>query len=234
MKGELQYGDTVIPYDIIQTKRKKTLQIFVEKDIVVVRAPESQNLSEITQLLQNRAGWIFNSQLKLKDRKTVVNKLENSFLYLGKNIPYTVYTLEENNKIILKKNLFEIFTKSESINHIEIRRMYHDWLLLKYAPYIEKKIKQFSNILNVKSEGFQIKNLKSKWGSVTVHNTIHLNLHLLKAPKKMIDYVILHELLHLKVKGHKHEFWTNLGKFMPDYEKRKTWLNQNYVEILES
>ena len=47
----------------------------------------------------------------------------------------------------------------------------------------------------------------------------------------MIDYVILHELLHLKVKGHKHEFWTNLGKFMPDYEKRKTWLNQNYVEI---
>lgn len=234
MKGKLQYGSTIIPYNIIQTKRKKTLQIFVEKDIVVVRAPESQNLSEITQLLQNRAGWIFTSQLKLKDRKTVVNKSENSFLYLGKNIPYTVYTLEENNKIILNKNFFEIFTKSESINHIEIRRMYYDWLLLKYTPYIEKKFKRFSKILTVKPKGFQIKNLKSKWGSATVCNTIHLSLHLLKTPKKMIDYVILHELLHLKIKGHKHEFWSNLEKFMPDYEKRKTWLDQNHVEILES
>ena len=234
MKGKLQYGSTIIPYNIIQTKRKKTLQIFVEEDIVVVRAPESQNLSEITQLLQNRAGWIFNSQLKLKDRKINVSQYDTSFMYLGKNIPYTVYTLRENDALILKKNLFEIFTKSQSLDSVKAKKIYRDWLLSKYTPYIEKKIKHFSEILNVKSEGFQIKNLKSKWGSATMRNTIHLNLHVLKAPKKMIDYVILHELVHLKIKGHRYEFWTYLEKFMPDYEKRKAWLDRNYIEILKS
>ncbi len=234
MKGKFRYGDTIIPYNIIQTKRKKTLQIFVEKDMVEVRAPESNTVQEITQLLQNKAAWIFNSQLKLKDRKIHVGQTKNSFLYLGKDIPYVVHTLKEDNKIILKNNVFQVFTTSKSITCIRIKKMYHDWLLLKYSPYIEKRIKFFSEMLDVTPREFRIKNLKSKWGSTTVLNIIHLNLHLLKVPRKMIDYIILHELIHLKIKGHRYEFWNYLQKFMPDYEKRKAWLDRNYVEILES
>ena len=234
MKGKLRYGNTIIPYDIIQTKRKKTLQIFVEKDRVEIRAPESKTLSEITQLLQNRVRWIFNSQLKLKNRKVNIGQTKNSFLYLGKDIPYVVYTLKEDNKIMLKNNTFQVFTTSKSITAIRIKKMYHDWLLLKYIPHIEKRIEFFSEMLNVKPRGVKIKNLKSKWGSATVSNTIHLNLHLLKVPRKIIDYVIVHELIHLKIQGHGYEFWSYLQKFMPDYEKRKTWLDQNYVEILRN
>ena len=234
MKGELRYGGTVIPYDIIQTKRKKTLQIFVEKDRVEVRAPESKTIFEITQILQNRVGWIFKSQLSLKDRKTDVGPSKDSFLYLGKNIPYVVHILQKEDKIILENNLFQISTTSKSINYIKLRKIYYDWLLIKYMPYIKKRIEYFSKILDVKPNGLQIKNLKSKWGSVTISNVINLNLHLLKTPRKMIDYVILHELVHLKIKGHRYEFWAYLGKFMPDYEKRKLWLNKNYIEILRS
>ena len=234
MKGELRYGGTVIPYDIIQTKRKKTLQIFVEKDRVEVRAPESKTICEITQMLQNRVSWIFKSQLSLKDRKTDVGPSKDSFLYLGKNIPYVVHILQKEDKMILENNLFQISTTSKSINYIKLRKIYYDWLLIKYMPYIKKRIEYFSKILDVKPNGLQIKNLKSKWGSVTLSNVIHLNLHLLKTPRKMIDYVILHELVHLKIKGHRYEFWAYLGKFMPDYEKRKLWLNKNYIEILRS
>ena len=110
--------------------------------------------------------------------------------------------------------------------------MYFDWLKSKYTPHIEKKIALFSKIIKVNPKGFKIKNLKSKWGSATYSGKINLNLHLLKTPKKMIDYVILHELAHLKIKGHKHEFWVFLESFMPDYEKRKMWLEQNGAEIL--
>ena len=234
MKGKLRYGDTIIPYDIIQTKRKKTLQIFVEKDRVEVRAPESKNISEITRLLEDRISWIFNSQLKLKDRKIDVDQSKNSLLYLGRYVPYTVHTLEKNDQMIFSNNIFQIYTKSESISHVKIKKMYYDWLVLKQTPYIKKKIRYFSKILNVEFQGFQIKNLKSKWGSMTTLNTIHLNLHLLKTPRKMIDYVILHELIHLKIKGHRYEFWLYLEKFMPDYEKRKAWLDQNHIEILRN
>lgn len=234
MQGKLKYGNTIIPYHVIQTKRKKTIQIFIEKDRVEVRAPKSKDISEIKQLLKNRSRWIFISQLKLKERKTDIISSEDSLLYLGENIPYSIFTLQKTNEIILMKNIFEIHTKSKSISEKKIKKMYFDWLTLQYTPYIKKNLKLFSKILNVKPKGFQIKDLKSKWGSATVSGHIHLNLHLLKTPRKMIDYVILHELTHLKIKGHRHEFWVFLESFMPDFEQRKKWLDENHVEILRS
>lgn len=232
MKGKLRYGDTIIPYNVIQTKRKKTLQIFIEKDRVEVRAPESKDISEIRQLLKNKSSWIFNSQLKLKERKTDIVSSKNSFLYLGKNIKYTVNTLQKNEKLELKNNSFQLFTKSKSLPKKKIKKMYFDWLLQKHTQYVEKKINYFAKILNVQPQGFQIKDMKTKWGSVTISGHIHLNSHLLKTPRKIIDYVILHELAHLKIKGHRHNFWVYLEKFMPDYEKRKKWLEKNQVEVL--
>jgi len=234
MKGKLRYGDSVIPYDIIQTKRKKTLQIFVEKDTVEVRAPSSKHISEIKKILKNRTRWIFNTQLKLKETKTDIKLARNSLLYLGKNIPVTVIPLQKKDQIIFKQKQFLIYTKAKSLSKNKIKKIYNDWLITKFTPYLEKKISLFSRILNVKPKGFQIKNLKSKWGSATTSGQIHLNLQLLKTPKKIIDYMILHELAHLQIKGHRHEFWVFLGSFMPDYEKRKTWLAQNGTEILKS
>lgn len=231
MKGRLRYGDVIIPYDVIQTKREKTMQIFIEKDRVEVRAPKSKDISEIRELLENRTSWIFNSQLKLKERKADVISSKDSLLYLGKNIPYKINTLQKTEKLILKNKIFQIFTKSKSISEKKIKKMYFDWLLQKYTPYVEKKIDHFAKVLNVNPKGFQIRDLKSKWGSLTVSGHVHLNLHLLKTSKKMIDYVILHELAHLKINGHRHEFWRFLEKFMPDYEKRKKWLDENDIEI---
>jgi predicted metal-dependent hydrolase len=233
MKGKLRYGDTIIPYSIIQTKRKKTMQIFIEKDTVEVIAPESKKISEIKDVLNTRVSWIFNSQLKLKERKIDVIHSENSLLYLGRNIPYIIKTLQKNEKIILKNKSFQIFTKSKSLSASKIKKIHDAWLVTKYQSYVEKKIKEFSELLNVNPTGYQIRIMKSKWGSATVSDNIHLNLHLLKTPRKMIDYVILHELAHLKIKGHRHEFWAYLEKFMPDYETRKNWLEVNQTEIMK-
>jgi predicted metal-dependent hydrolase len=72
-----------------------------------------------------------------------------------------------------------------------------------------------------------IKNLKNRWGSATKHNVINLNLNLLKAPECVIEYIILHELCHLKIKEHSHHFWDMLHKFMPDYQKKIEWLKRN-------
>ena len=141
--------------------------------------------------------------------------------------------MQKSDKIVFSKNTFEFSTKTKSLTENKLRKLFFDWLMMKYTPYIEKKIKQYSKMLDVIPNGFQIKNLKTKWGSATVSGDIHLNLHLLKAPRKMIDYVILHELAHLRIRGHGYDFWAYLGKFMPDYEKRKNWLEVNQVEILK-
>ena len=90
IKNKLQYGDTVIPYTVTQTKRKKTMQIFIEKDSVDVRAPESMELSKIKDVLKAKISWIFKQQLLLKERKPGIKITKKSFVYLGKPVPYSI------------------------------------------------------------------------------------------------------------------------------------------------
>ena len=116
----------------------------------------------------------------------------------------------------------------------KIQKMYLEWLQSKYSTFIERKFDLHSKKLQVKPKGYKIKNLESKWGSATALGLINLNVHLLKTPQKMIDYVILHELAHLRIRGHGYEYWRFLAKFMPDYEDRKRWLDQNQLEVLRS
>ena len=69
--------------------------------------------------------------------------------------------------------------------------------------------------------------LKNRWGSVTKKDTLNLNRNLMKAPNDIIDYIIIHELCHLKIQGHSHHFWSFLKQFVPDYQKKIDWLNRN-------
>jgi len=69
-------------------------------------------------------------------------------------------------------------------------------------------------------------------GSLTKNETINLNLNLMKAPEHVIDYIIIHELSHFKIKGHSHKFWTYVHNFVPDYEDQINWLAINASNIL--
>ena len=87
-------------------------------------------------------------------------------------------------------------------------------------------ILELTKSLTIKSTCIQppqtivLKNLKNRWGSVTKIDTINLNRNLIKAPEDIIDYIIIHELCHLKIHGHYHNFWSFLKQFVPDYQKK--------------
>ena len=73
---------------------------------------------------------------------------------------------------------------------------------------------------------FRIRQMKSRWGSCSPTGWITLNLLLIKTPQECIDYVIVHELCHLKVRGHGPRFWSLVEKFMADYKERRKELKK--------
>ena len=77
-----------------------------------------------------------------------------------------------------------------------------------------------------------LKNLKNRWGSVTKKYIINLNRNLIKAPDDIIDYIIIHELCHLKIQWHSHHFWSFLKQFVHDYKKKIDWLNRNSENLI--
>lgn len=75
-----------------------------------------------------------------------------------------------------------------------------------------------------------IKTLRNRWGSTTKDGIINLNSDLRKAPKDVIDYIIVHELCHLKVREHSQKFWRLVLRFMPNYYEKKRWLDKNGIK----
>jgi len=113
----------------------------------------------------------------------------------------------------IKQNLpkiREIEKNISSLNKEEIKILRE-----KAKNILPNKVENFSEIYNLKYKKLFLKNLKSRWGSCSSQNNINLNIHLAKLPEELIDYVILHELAHIKEKNHGKEFWGFLEKLSP-------------------
>ena len=94
----------------------------------------------------------------------------------------------------------------------------------------EVKVSEFSKF-GVTPSKIVIKNLKNRWGA-TKEGKVNLNYNLIKAPENVIDYIIIHELCHFKIKKHSHQFWNLLRKFVPDYKGKNEWLEINGKHLI--
>jgi predicted metal-dependent hydrolase len=130
----------------------------------------------------------------------------------------------------LEKNIiqFHITQKRHSIS--QLRQMYQKWLHNKAGVYLSTIIAKNHSIAG-KPLRITIKSLKGRWGSTTKTGEVILNANLMKAPTSVIEYVIIHELCHLKIKEHNQKFWNMVSKHSPKYQEHTKWLEVNGVSI---
>ena len=235
MIRKVRFGNVTIPYSIIKSNRRKTSQITVDKDSVVVRTPSSKTTSEIKKIVDGKKKWIFRKQLEFQKQNSVILKpsyLTGSKLpYLGRSLTLKILKNKKTESISLKKGMFIVSIKSKRSSKTQVKKIYQKWLMEKSSKLFETRISKISKKLKLKPRKIIIKNLKDRWGSATSDSTINLNMNLIKAPSSVIDYVILHELCHLKIKGHSYKFWQMVKRYMPNYEDQKRWLELNNVII---
>jgi hypothetical protein len=231
-KGKIQHGTITIPYYIIKSKRIKTSEIIVDSDRVTIRTPLNKNLSEIRRIVSDKASWIIKKQKEYKEAIPQIIKPtfeEGSTLpYLGRNYPLRI--LKENhseNNIDLIDGEFIIRIKSSketTDSKTVIKKLYEGWLIQNAQSLFKHKVEEYSEKLGVQPDKVNLKNLKNRWGSMTKEGSLNLNINVLKAPEDIIDYIILHELCHLKIKEHSHHYWDYLRRYMPDYQQKIDWL----------
>ena len=100
-------------------------------------------------------------------------------------------------------------------------------MILQADLLFKEKVSQYSKIIGVVPNRVIIKNKKNRWDSITKNKTVNLNVNLLKAPEDTINYIIIHNLCHLKIKGRSYQFWDYLKQFVPYYKQKVEWLRRN-------
>lgn len=107
---------------------------------------------------------------------------------------------------------------SESKRNVYIR---------KAKETITKRVSYFARLMGVSYRNITIREQKTRWGSCSSEKNLNFNWKLILAPPEVLDYVVVHELCHLKEMNHSKAFWDEVGKVMPEYETYKLWLKEN-------
>jgi predicted metal-dependent hydrolase len=214
------------PTRIIRSKRKTLSLTINENAELVIRAPLRLPIKKIQDFINEKESWINKKQTIIENQIKDVTSNQNKLLYLGSLFP-----------IIINQNAAKglIFSGEEFIvNSIEPNPLsisIKKWYKKKFREIAIPRVTYFAEQHNLMVNQVRIKNQKTMWGSCSSKNNINLNYLLLMAPMKVIDYVIIHELVHTIHRNHSVDFWSSVESIMPDYKEHKLWLKANGYKL---
>jgi len=231
---QIQYGTSRIAYSL-EFADRKTLGIKVHPDkSVQVIAPIDSTIDEVKQKVKSKAAWILKQQdfflsfhPLTPERKFVSGE---THLYLGKQ--YKLKIKEASSEDVkLHAGSLEVHVKDKT-DKKRIERLIKAWYKEKadqhFVELFEKNKKLASNF-HKKPTGLKYRWMDKRWGSCDKDGGIHLNLELIKAPKKCIEYVLVHELCHLVHLDHSRAFYELLEKLYPNWRETKNKLEKLMV-----
>jgi len=230
----VQYGRKKIGFEL-QFSARQTLAIDVHPDLsVVVTAPTDSDYEVIEQKVKKRAPWIVQQQRffetylpPIPTRKFVSGE---SHRYLGRQYRLRVRQGVEESVKMARGQLNVTLPKAATKARVKplVQRWFRNRAAVIFTELFEEQADKAMRY-GIDASGFQIRKMKTRWGSCTKEGNILLNSELIVAPKTCIEYVIVHELCHLKEHNHGRGFYRLLSKLLPDWERRRERLNSCVV-----
>ena len=230
------FGDTEISFSLNYVDRK-TLAIHVYPDgHVGVDAPLTTDIDKVYGKVKKRASWILKQQRQfesypapLPERRYVSGETHR---YLGRQ--YRLKVIEGLEEAVKMTRGMLLVETHNSEDRLRVQRLVQTWYrskaLIMFAERYAQCVKSVERLGIYHDKGFQLRYMSKRWGSCTGKGTITLNPELIAAPKDCIDYVITHELCHLKEHNHSQAFYRLLTLALKDWELRRKRLNE-MVEV---
>ncbi|WP_263831698.1 M48 family metallopeptidase [Sulfurospirillum oryzae] len=206
---------------ILIRKEVKHARLRVSEDGKVrIIAPPSFSEDDISSLLSKKAKWIAKN-VKYFESMSKIELQRNQLLLFGNRYNY-FYDTSFSQKVIINAEHKTITSKRDLTDP----QVQEKWYRNESKKYLTKRIEQLSTKLNFPYNKLYIRDERNKWGNCSAEKNISLNWKLIKAPEYVIDYIIIHELLHTVVMNHTNKFWTLLKSYYPDYKESIKWLEK--------
>jgi len=225
-----------IPVEIVKKKIKNMhLSVLPPDGKVRVSAPETLSDESIIMFVRTKLGWIRKQQEKfeLQPRQSERQYISGETLYVwGRQYFLQVEYSYKGNSLVLSGDKAVLTVRKESTPK-QRENFVNEWYREKLKTEVEKYLPKWERITGLKCSSWQSKYMTTKWGTCnTSTKKIWLNLQLAKKPIECLEYVILHELAHLRVKDHGPEFVAILDGHMPQWQERRRLLNESKLDFM--
>lgn len=233
-----------IPYHIHRSQRASRLTLkFGPQDGLQVVVPSQLSLApeEIEKLLHSKKHWILRywlryPQLALPPKQHFTDG--DLLLYLGRRYPLAL-TYKSNGKRLVVQGITpqqqlgvglpERFRLEQDAD--AITQALEAWYWEQASTYILPRATQLATSHGFRFGKATIRDQKTRWGSCSSQGNLNFNWRLMMAPPEVIDYIILHELCHLKQMNHSRQFWQLVESHCPGYQTQETWLTRHQGDM---
>ena len=216
---------------VIQRSKRKSMTIAIQPDgNLLVKVPLFLSDDEIIKWLKTKTGWIIRQRAKILERQQESLPKQyvtgESFLYLGREYVLNVRLSEGRAGMVgLVEDKIVLFTKNDDGKMVQ--KILSDWYDKQAKTIIGKRVCYYAQQMGETYGRITIKSQKKRWGSCSSARNLNFNRWLIMAPQEVLDYVVVHELCHLRQMNHSKEFWKEVEVVLPNYKLHKKWLENN-------
>ncbi|MEW6038863.1 MAG: SprT family zinc-dependent metalloprotease [Pseudomonadota bacterium] len=221
-----------IEYQLLRSGERRTADVVIERDgRVSVRIPAHLSEEQADAVVERKRFWIYRNLAEWRDLNAtrVVREWVNGegFLYLGAS--YRLLLVQEQDEPVkLKDGRFCLQRKLvEAGGEEAARRAFEGFYTEKGMERIRKRVAYFAPKVGVSPPSIEVKEIGYRWAACAPDGRLSFHWKCIMAPPKVIDYIVVHELCHLRHRDHTDAFWNEVDKVMPDYYERKAWLRSN-------
>ena len=195
---------------------------------VTIASPDFYDLEKVKIYAATKLGWIKREQEKIKNQPREKPKLmitRESHQYLGQR--YLLKVIESPRpKLILKQNKMELYAIPGATTDQKKRTLYK-WYKKELGTRIARLIFDYAKVMNLEDSNFGIRKMKTKWGSCSRESRMMwFNIELAKKPVDCIEYIVVHEMVHLLERNHNKNFIILMDKYLPHWRFQKRMLNE--------
>jgi len=207
---------------ILERKPVKHARIRVDENQTVrVIVPKRFSDSEINLLLIHKENWIKNKLEFFNGRPELIPLEKDQLLYLGEKYRFKI------NDELMKQVLIDSGDKTIQSDYDLLNPIIQfNWYRMEARKVILKRLEELAKPYNFKYNKVYIKDQKTKWGNCSGKKNLSFNWRLIKSPQSVMDYVIMHELMHTEIFDHTRQFWVKLKTVYPQYQESIQWLDR--------
>jgi predicted metal-dependent hydrolase len=221
---------TPVPIDQLVRSRRRTVSLEIDPSgKLIVRAPLHATQAEIEALVAGKHNWIQDKQ-----HQAIARRLESpqkqfqpgeKFLFLGKVYPMKV--VQHQAEPLVLNGAFLLAARQRE----KARAVFENWYRQQAAQVIKPRTSDLAEQNGFQFQIIRINGAKTRWGSCGPKGSLNFSWRLVMAPPEIIDYVIIHELVHLRVRNHSKRYWAAVNQIMPDFKQRRAWLQKNGYQL---
>jgi len=220
---------------VVRSARRKTIALQVKEQQVIVRAPYQVSDAYIESLVQSKRDWI-SEKLLLSSQKTEKYAFVNgrNIVFYGANKQLAIFPSHKNSswasvegdsvKVYLANRYF---SSDDSKQQLKVRTLIENLYKQETELFLDTHLEQYRHKIGLSYTSLKIRKYKSRWGSCNSRGELTFNSLLSMLPRWVMEYVIVHELCHLKHLNHSALFWRLVELHFDRTQAAKKWLKQN-------